>query len=29
MLPAEGRRLSRWRLRVNLNPGDLKGIVTT
>lgn len=29
MLPAEGRRLSRWRLRVNLNPDNLKGIVTT
>lgn len=29
MLPAEGRHLSRWRLRVNLNPEDLKGIVTT
>jgi len=29
MLPSERRRLSRWRLRVNLNPDDLKGIVTT
>jgi predicted transcriptional regulator of viral defense system len=29
MLPEEGRRLSRWRLRINLNPDSLKGIVTT
>ncbi|MBN2550768.1 MAG: hypothetical protein JXB15_16510 [Anaerolineales bacterium] len=29
LLPAEGRRLARWRLRINLNPENLKGIVST
>jgi predicted transcriptional regulator of viral defense system len=29
LLPAEGRYLACWRLRINLNPDNLKGIVTT
>ena len=29
LLPAGGRHLARWRLRINLNPEDLKGIVST
>jgi predicted transcriptional regulator of viral defense system len=29
IMPAEGHRLSRWHLRINLNPDDLKRIVTT
>jgi predicted transcriptional regulator of viral defense system len=29
LLPAKGRRLARWRLRINLDPESLKGIVTT
>jgi len=29
LLPVEGRRLARWRLRINSNPDNLKGILTT
>jgi predicted transcriptional regulator of viral defense system len=29
MLPAEGRRLARWKLRINLNPESLKNMMST
>jgi predicted transcriptional regulator of viral defense system len=29
VLPKEGNYLARWRLRINLNPNNLKGMVTT